>query len=383
MAKDIYMRNGDDYLDVQERASGVSFTPTSYLASDNCQDVFYEIQDAIDCNGKLFEKNILDSSITGDILKIIRYMDFLFVFKHESVESVTYINVSVYDINGRILINPYRLMAYPAFLYDVCINRDEICILFKDLTDDQAYSRAYFIKTYVDLATNMPQITISKESTWYKILAPNSVNLLKYLGSNIFTYVRGRDSAHLYIQSAGYKYGTKIEISDPNGILTNSINMYCVCGNIFIVVYGSNYILATVQNGAITAKGTPQSYTSNFIGHGLSPIDGYYYYNDGNTLYKTTIDPFNPSVVTNILDIKHVDFVNNMNMWSFDTYVYCRKGTRTIATKRQDTLGDIDKFQYGYIDNQYPDGRFMCIGGTATGTSIYETNPYIKGYGVS
>lgn len=382
MAKNIYIRNGDDYLNVQERASGVSFTPTSYLASDNCQDVFYEIQDAIDCNGKLFEKNILDSSIIGDILKIIRYMDFLFVFKHESVDSVTYINVSVYDINGRILINPYRLMTYPAFLYDVGINRDELCILFKDLTNDQAYSRAYFIKTYADLATNMPQITISKESTWYKILAPNSVNLLKYLGSNIFTYVRGRDSAHLYTQSAGYRYGTKIEISDPNGVLTNSINMYCVCGNIFIVVYGSNYILATVQNGAITAKGTPQSYTSNFIGHGLSPMDGYYYYNDGNTLYKTTIDPFNPSVVTNILDIKHVDFVNNMNMWSFDTYVYCRKDTRTLTTKLRDSLSDVNKYQYGYIENQYPDGRFMCIGGSTTGAYIYETSPYIKGYGV-
>ena len=145
---------------------------------------------------------------------------------------------------------------------------DELCILFKDLTDDQAYSEAYFIKTYVDLATNMPQITISKEYTSYEILTPNSVNLLKYLGSNIFTYVRGRDSAHLYTQSAGYRYGTKIEISDPNGVLTNSINMYCVCGNIFIVVYGNNYILATVQNGAIIAKGIPQNYTSNFIGHG-------------------------------------------------------------------------------------------------------------------
>ena len=305
------------------------------------------------------------------------------MFKHESVNSVTYINVSVYDINGKILINPYRLMAYPAFLYDVCINRDELCILFKDLTDDQAYSRAHWIKTYVDLATNMPQITIAKEYTSYEILAPNSVNLLKYLGGNIFTYARGRDSAHLYTQSAGYRYGTKIEINDPNGVLTNSINMYRVCGSIFIVVYGSNYILATVQNGTITAKGTSQNYTSNFIGHGLSPVDGCYYYNDGNTLYKTTIDPFNPSIVTNILDIKHVDFVNNMNMWSFDTYVYCRKGTKTITTKRQDTLGNIDKFQYGYIDNQYPDGRFMCIGGTGTGTSVYETSPYIKGYGVS
>lgn len=382
MAKDIYIRNGDDYLDVQERASGVSFTPTSYLASDNCQDVFYEIQDAIDCNGKLFEKNILDSSITGDILKIIRYMDFLFVFKHESAESVTYINVSVYDINGKILIKPYRLETYPAFLYDVCIKRDEVCMLFKDLRDGQAYSQAYFIKTYVDLATNTPQITISKEYTSYEILAPNSVNLLKYLGSNIFTYVRGKDSTHLYIQSAGYRYGTKTEISDPNGVLTNSINMYCVCGNIFIVVYGNNYILATVQNGAITAKGTPQSYTSNFIGHGLSPIDGYYYYNDGNTLYKTTIDPFNPSVVTNILDIKHVNFVNNMYMWSFNKYIYCRKDTRTLTTKLRDNLGDVNKYQYGYIENQYPDGRFMCIGGRTTGTYIYETSPYIKGYGV-
>lgn len=383
MAKNIYIRNGDDYLDVQERALGVNFTPTSYLASDNCQDVFYEIQDAIDCNGKLFEKNILDSSIIGDILKIIRYMDFLFVFKHESVNSVTYINVSVYDINGRILINPYRLMTYPAFLYDVCINRDELCILFKDLTDNQAYSQAYFIKTYVDLATNMPQITIPKESTSYEILAPNSVNLLKYLGGNIFTYVRGKDSVHLYTQSAGYRYGTKIEISDPNGVLTNSINMYCVCGNIFIVVYGNNYILATIQNGTITAKGIPQNYTSNFIGHGLSPIDGCYYYSDNDMLYKTTIDPFNPSLVTSILDITHVDFVNNMCMWSFDKYIYCRKDTRSITTKLQDSLNKVNKYEYGYIENQYPDGRFMCIGGDNTGTHIYETNPYIKGYGVT
>lgn len=373
MAKDIYIRNGDDYLDVQERASGVSFTPTSYLVSDNCQDVFYEIQDAIDCNGKLFESTQLESSIIGTIIRTIRYMDFIFVFKY--TKDGFKIAVDVYSIDGDLIINSHYLSESTAILKDVYIKGFKIHLIVQPYGSD-IYYQAYSINTYVDLKTTKPQISISSKHVDNWMVIEANADTVKFLNNNPIIYARDSNNVYLIDEST-------TDISDLNGILTNSINMYCVCGNIFIVVYGNNYILATIQNGVIIAKGTPQNYTSNFIGHGLSPVDGCYYYNDGNTLYKTTIDPFNPSIVTNILDIKHVDFVNNMNMWSFDTYVYCRKGTRTITTKRQDTLGNIDKFQYGYIDNQYPDGRFMCIGGTATGTSIYETNPYIKGYGVS
>lgn len=376
MAKDIYIRNGDDYLDVQERASGVSFTPTSYLASDNCQDAFYEIQDAIDCNGKLFKSTRLGSSIldiSNTIIRTIRYMDFIFVFRY--AEDDFKITVDVYSIDGELMIKSHYLLESTAILKDVYIKGFKIHLIVQPYGSD-IYYQTYSINTYVDVNTTKPQISISSKHVDNWMVVEANADTVKFLNNNPIIYVRDSNNVYLIDEST-------TDINDPNGVLTNSIDMYYVCSNIFIVVYSNSYILATVQNDAIIAKGIPQNYTSNFIGHGLSPIDGCYYYNDGNTLYKTTIDTFNPSVVTNILDIKHVDFVNNMNMWSFDTYVYCRKGTRTIATKRQDTLGDIDKFQYGYIENQYPDGRFMCIGGTTTGTSIYETNPYIKGYGVS
>lgn len=373
MAKDIYIRNGNDYLDVQERAFGVSFTPTSYLASNNCQDVFYEIQDNIDCNGKLFKSIQLESSITGTIIRTIRYMDFVFIFRYTNDGSK--IAVDVYSIDGELIIKSHYLSESTAILKDVYIKGFKIYLIVQPVGSN-VYYRVYSINTYIDLHTTKPQISISSKHIDNWMITEDNTDIVKFLNNNSIIYVRDSSGVYLIDESTS-------DINDPNGVLTNSINMYYVCSNIFIVVYNKSYILATVQNDTITIKGTPQGYTKNFVGHGLSPIDGYYYYNDGDTLYKTTIDPFNPSVVTNILDIEHVDFVNNMYMWSFDKYIYCRKGTRTLTTKLRDGLSKVDKYQYGYIENQYPDGRFMCIGGNAVGTYIYETSSYVKGYGVS
>ncbi len=376
MAKDIYIRNSDDYLDVQERASGVSFTPTSYLSSDNCQNAFYEIQDAIDCNGKLFKNTQLGSpilDISNTIIRTIRYMDFIFVFRY--AEDDFKITVDVYSIDGELMIKSHYLSESTAILKDVYIKGFKIHLIVQPYGSD-IYYQAYPISTYVDVKTTKVRVTISSKHVDNWMVVEANADTVKFLNNSPIIYARDSNNVYLIDEST-------TDINDLDGVLTNSIDMYYVCSNIFIIVYNNSYILATVQNGTIITKGVSQSYTKNFVGHGLSPIDGCYYYSDNDELYKTTIDPFNPSMVTGILDIKHVDFVNNMNMWSFDTYVYCRKGTRTITTKRQDTLGNIDKFQYGYIENQYPDGRFMCIGGTLTGTFIYETNPYIKGYGVS
>lgn len=377
MAKNIYIRNGDDCLDVQERASGVNFTPTSYLASDNCQDVFYEIQDNIDCNGKLFKSVQLESSIIDTIIRTIRYMDFIFVFRY--TEDDFKIAVDVYSIDGGLIIKSHYLSNPSTILKDVYIKGFKIHLIVQPLGSD-IYYQVYPINTYVDLKTTKPQISISSKHIDNWMVTEGNTDIVKFLNNNSVIYTRSSNSVHLIDESTA-------DVNDPNGVLTNSINMYYVCSNIFIVVYNNSYILATVQNDTITAKGVSQGYTKNFVGHGLSPIDGCYYYSDNNRLYKTTIDPFNPSIITNDLDIIHVDFINNIYIWTLEKSIYCQKNNRIIKSKLRSNLGDVNKNMFGYIENQYPDGRFICFGGeSVSGISnqsyIYETSPYIKGYGV-